>query len=281
MAERSTHVALLTLWFMQATLNDLAVAKRDTPSFAVCQRVLHCCHEIIFGDPPPQNTGPYSGARVTLASRFSRRRVRPQAAPAIMGIVTILASVPGMPSLVNVAGEMAIEQGRAAFEGGISAVEEAEDAGSPAGNTLMPRDEADDQELEVGSPDDMDATPQSDESPEMGTSATPPKPISTRWAIHAAARTSPALPLHLVDIPRSRASIDPLGQLDHTPPNTISTPSQSSPSVNVMKRHRLGLYNSVDAVMHRYDLQSQMSLLRGHYCRSEVCPSALCSRYSC
>jgi hypothetical protein len=280
MAERSTHVALLTLWFMQAALNDLAMAKRDTPSFSVCQRVLHCCHEIIFGDPPPQNTGPYSSTQVTLASRFSRRRVRPQAAPAIMGIVTILASAPGMPSLVNVAGEMAIEQGRAAFEGGISAVEEAEDAGTPTGSNLIPRDD-NDQEPESGSPEDADATLQSEGTPELETSATPPKAISTRWAIHAAARTSPALPLHLVDIPRSRASIDPLGQLDYSPPNTIPTPSQSSPSVNVMKRHRLGLYNSVDAVMHRYDLQSQMSLLRGHYCRSEVCPSALCSRYSC
>jgi hypothetical protein len=269
MSERSTHVAMLTLWFMQATLTDLAVTKRNTPSFAVCQRVLHCCHEIIFGDPPPQTVGPYSSTHLALSSRFSRRKVRQHGSPALIGMAMVLAAAPGIPSLVATAGEMAIEQGR--VEAGNS-LESAEDAASPAGYTLTPQDE-DDQDVEFASPDDLEATPRSDSSPEPESSTTPPGPFTTRWPSHSvvAIRTSPALPLQMANImPRSRASIDPLGQLDHAPMSVGPSPSQSSPSVAVIKRHRLGLYNSVDAAMHRYDLSTQMNLLRGHYCRSEV-----------
>ncbi|KAJ9096017.1 hypothetical protein QFC21_005381 [Naganishia friedmannii] len=67
-AEESTHSAMLTFWFMQTALKDLIAqqgrkqsAKRNhvATSFQICQRVLHRCHEIIFGDPPEQSTSPY------------------------------------------------------------------------------------------------------------------------------------------------------------------------------------------------------------------------------
>lgn len=59
-AEESTHSAMLTFWFMQTALKDLIAQRQTNPvAFQVCQRVLHRCHEIIFGDPPEPSTSPY------------------------------------------------------------------------------------------------------------------------------------------------------------------------------------------------------------------------------
>ncbi|KAJ9121523.1 hypothetical protein QFC22_002141 [Naganishia vaughanmartiniae] len=60
-AEESTHSAMLTFWFMQTALKDLITQRQSNPvAFQVCQRVLHRCHEIIFGDPPEQSgSSPY------------------------------------------------------------------------------------------------------------------------------------------------------------------------------------------------------------------------------
>ncbi|KAI5453294.1 Phosphatidylinositol 4-kinase pik1alpha (PI4-kinase)(PtdIns-4-kinase) [Naganishia albida] len=59
-AEESTHSAMLTFWFMQTALKDLIAQRQTNPvAFQVCQRVLHRCHEIIFGDPPEPSASPY------------------------------------------------------------------------------------------------------------------------------------------------------------------------------------------------------------------------------
>ncbi|KAJ9095191.1 hypothetical protein QFC19_007646 [Naganishia cerealis] len=59
-AEESTHSAMLTFWFMQTALKDLIAQRQSNPvAFQICQRVLHRCHEIIFGDPPEPSASPY------------------------------------------------------------------------------------------------------------------------------------------------------------------------------------------------------------------------------
>ncbi|KZT59008.1 kinase-like protein [Calocera cornea HHB12733] len=104
-AEESTHIALLTIWFMQASLADLSRGKRDTPSFYICSRVLNRIHSIIF-DPPIHTNAPYGP--VMQASR--KGKVKPRMGPALVGMGTALAAF-GLPEL-GVVGDWAVKQGR-------------------------------------------------------------------------------------------------------------------------------------------------------------------------
>jgi hypothetical protein len=74
--------------------------------------------------------------------------------------------------------------------------------------------------------------------------------------------------LHLrsLSIRRSRASEDPLGQLDAELPTPA--PHQSSPSLG--KPSPSAAASTPDILLQKYDLLAQTQLLRGHYCHSEV-----------
>ncbi|KAI0375002.1 kinase-like protein [Pilatotrama ljubarskyi] len=74
-AHRSTHIAMLTLWYMQAYLKDLSEPRSNPVSFLICQRVLHECHEIIFGDLPGQSSVPYSSLSLPSQLRHLRRKM--------------------------------------------------------------------------------------------------------------------------------------------------------------------------------------------------------------
>ncbi|WVQ95225.1 hypothetical protein IAU59_002320 [Kwoniella sp. CBS 9459] len=140
-AEESTHSAMLTFWFMQAALRDLTPSRQVNPRpFMICQRVLHKCHEIIFGDPPEPSRSPYrsipqspslspsssrSGSSLQTRSGLGSRlgngltppaRVNPHVLPALVGMGVMLASAPGMKGLVEQAGQWAITQGRRPIE---------------------------------------------------------------------------------------------------------------------------------------------------------------------
>ncbi|OXC83115.1 phosphatidylinositol 4-kinase [Cryptococcus neoformans AD1-7a] len=141
-AEESTHSAMLTFWFMQAALRDLIPTRQTDPvPFAICQRVLHRCHAIIFGDPPEPSRSPYrslphspsssalgklssipgSGSSSTFiqidegqrqGQGLGQGRVNPHAAAALVGMGVMFAGIPGMPALVPLVGEWALIQGR-------------------------------------------------------------------------------------------------------------------------------------------------------------------------
>ncbi|KAG1715702.1 hypothetical protein ID866_1465 [Astraeus odoratus] len=111
-AQRSTHIAMMTLWFMQASLRDLS-ASPNSQSFQVCQRTLLKCHEIIFSDLPSPASVPYSALSVPFHSRFSPKKVKPRVEPALVGIGLLLAGAPVMPKLTEIMGEVALQQGRA------------------------------------------------------------------------------------------------------------------------------------------------------------------------
>ncbi len=122
---------------MQAALRDLTPTRTTNPRpFLICQRVLHRCHEIIFGDPPEPSRSPYrslphsppnstaallaSSTMKALRSGFADDGVRPapvrvneHVLPAMIGMGVILAG-PGMRGLVDLAGEWAVLQGRKA-----------------------------------------------------------------------------------------------------------------------------------------------------------------------
>ncbi|KAK4689090.1 phosphatidylinositol 4-kinase B, partial [Tremellales sp. Uapishka_1] len=138
-AEESTHSAMLTFWFMQAALTDLTPARLTNPRpFLICQRVLHKCHEIIFGDPPAPSRSPYRSlphsppnSTALLHSSMTmgnlrgtaeraidkitgtqRQKVNAHIPPALVGMGVMLASSPGMKGLMDLAGDWAISQGR-------------------------------------------------------------------------------------------------------------------------------------------------------------------------
>ncbi|RXW20743.1 hypothetical protein EST38_g5111 [Candolleomyces aberdarensis] len=270
-AQRSTHIALITLWFMQAALNDLSVARRDSPSFAVCQRVLLKCHEIIFSDLTSTATGPYFA--MNILSNLRRRKIKHHPEPVIIGIGALLAGVPAMPQLTKYMGQIAIDQGRAEDETnhrGISQAKSEDDFApiqSSPSQSIADYDEHDDPETPSTADDPF--------TPTVFTQKTPTVPRSellARRQTVAGAQTVPALPLHLQTVRKSRASEDPLGQHDAVP---FSIPYQSSPSIpsalfSSRTPLRSAMVNPADLLLEKYDPESQAQLLRNHFCHSEV-----------
>lgn len=266
-----------TLWFMQAALQDLAPTKHNTQSFVICQRVLHKCHEIIFGDLPPPATLPYAFLDLPFQFRFTRKKVRTNAEPALVGIGMVLAGVPAMPQLTRIMGEVAIEQGRAHYGGHEMprlANQDEDDVARGVVNTSS---------TDASEEDDLDL--EDEESLEESAPTTRPKLQHTRTATDAddlnqqisrtgslsrrktigAARTSPALPLHMRAPRKPRLSDDPLGQNDPPP---LGNAASSSPSISSAPKQMS--WNGTDFLLQKYDLHAQSHLLRSYYCRSEV-----------
>lgn len=114
---------------MQSALRDLTPTRTTNPRpFLICQRVLHRCHEILFGDSPEPSRSPYrslppsphaSSSSVGGEGLLSVQpdpssppaRVNAQAGAALVGMGVMLAGV-GMPGLTALAGEWAVIQGR-------------------------------------------------------------------------------------------------------------------------------------------------------------------------
>ncbi|KAJ7172461.1 kinase-like protein [Mycena filopes] len=267
--QRSTHLAMITLWFMQAALRDLSSSPNRSQSFIICQRVLHKCHEIIFADLPPPAPTPYASLTLPFQSRFSRRKVKPHFEPAVIGVSMILAGTPGMPQLTEIMGEVAIEQGRVEEEGAQFKSVESQDeeiasyATTPRTSTSDDPDDLDDEDDQPG---------HSYSSPQLvlpnGTASTPMHSLGRRRTVEAA-QTAPALPLHFRGLRRSRQSEDPLGQLDAE--SAAGTPYQSTPSISSARPPPRGAsLNLADVLLSNYDTPSQVHLLRSQYCRSEI-----------
>jgi len=252
-----------TLWFMQASLQDFS-ATPTSPSFLVCQRTLHRCHEIIFAELPPPPSVPYSGLSSSYHSPFARRRVKPRVEPALVGIGLVLAGVPAMPALTEVMGEVALQQGRADDDGvNLRSVEAGDDfaRGTPAN-------------ADSGEDDDnpSDEKPDNENTEESDTEkCTLTRSVPRRRRTIVAAQTTPSL-VHIRDVRRSRLSEDPLDQQDPSP-GRVSSPYQSSPSISSSPSTlKQNVVTTSDTLLQRYDIQSQSHLLRSQYCRSEVCP---------
>jgi hypothetical protein len=269
-----------TLWFMQASLQDLAKSP-NTQSFLVCQRTLHRCHEIIFVDWPPLTSGPYVGMGLSFHSRFARRKVKSRLEPALVGISLVLAGTPAMPRLTQVMGEVALQQGRADDDGRDLRSFEADGElgqGVPTNPDLCEDDDNASDEM----PDNESAR-ESEEAPsnDVDSKITPTTSIPRRRGTIVAAQTSPSL-VRLRNMHRSRLSEDPLDQFGPSPPARVSSPYQSSPSIpSSQSPLRQNGMSVADTLLQRYDLQSQSHLLRSQYCRSEVChsPGHLCSAH--
>jgi phosphatidylinositol 4-kinase len=84
-----------------------------------------------------------------------------------------------------------------------------------------------------------------------------------------AVRTSPSLSLARKEERLPRFSDDPLGQLDPMTPPAVTQSVPSFPSIK--QSHQRSNSNAPETLLDRYDFGSQIHLLRGHFCRSEVC----------
>ncbi|KZT09426.1 kinase-like protein [Laetiporus sulphureus 93-53] len=269
-AHKSTHIAMLTLWYMQAYLKDIGPPSNNPPSFMICQRVLHECHELIFGDIPPQSTAPYSSIHLPTRLGPIRRKVRPHVQPALVGIGMMLAGIPVMPQLTEIMGEVAIEQGRVDEEGqDIKSLERAEDDIVRGVSVDTSADAEEGKDGLDGSDEEADTQLVEEPQPLRAHTkflARELVPGSRRQTV--AAQTSPALPMHLKGIRRYRLSEDPFGQQDTSPPT--STPFQSTPTFSVARHRAKTMSIQVADLLQKYDFLSQVHLLRSHYCRSEI-----------
>ena len=283
-AQRSTHLALIasvillfasvkltvclqTLWFMQASLSDIS-AQRDSPSFIICQRILHKCHEIIFGDQVLPSGSPYSGFVLPAYKRL--KKVMHNAEPVFIGLGVMLASTPAMPQLAEIMGQVAIEQGRREEAGRSIRSVEVDASGAPY---ITSSHESPGEPEETGSPASLHENEFQIQPPRMraSLSQTPPSEpgdLPTRRS-NFGAQTLPALPLHLQTKHRPALLDDPLGQMYGQEEPTLSY--QSSPSLaSARTPARSAASHRADLLLEQYDSQSQMHLLRGHYYLSEV-----------
>ncbi|KAH8117567.1 kinase-like domain-containing protein, partial [Phellopilus nigrolimitatus] len=275
--ERSTHMAMFTLWFMQAHLRDLALSSKDSKSFVVCQRILHRCHEIIFEDSPGLVTGPYSTIKVRSRKFTRRNRVKHHLEPALVGIGCVLVGAPGLPPLAEIVGNVAIEQGRGELiETAIRSLEpQSDESPVPSSSVHLPEDpgeedlDGDEQLYEISQTGERGQENLMSKEVEGGNDHLLFKALPPSQEMREAAQTTPAFSTLSSGVPRSEAADDPFGQLD-VPPSSIP-PFKSSPAISGSKRTRSsGSSNLIDNIMREYDIPTQRHLLQGHYCRAEI-----------
>ncbi|KAG1789891.1 kinase-like protein [Suillus plorans] len=273
-SQRSTHIAMITLWLMQASLQDLS-SSRSSPSFQVCQRTLQRCHDIIFGDLPTPVSGPYSGLDMPFQARFSRRKVKTHVEPVFIGLGLMLAGTPAVPELTEVMGEVALQQGRADEDGSDLKSVQTDDNDVASGSGKTTRDDSGDDDDGGSDGKNEDGRTASSHEHSSNDSCAPHDPavskkILKRRRTVVAAQTSPAL-VHLQNMHRSTLSEDPLDQLDPSQPSRVASPYQSSPSIPTTQHpFRQNPLNFGDSLLQRYDLDSQAHLLKSHYYRSEI-----------
>ena len=257
-----SFICMQTLWFMQASLCDLS-AQRNSPSFVICQRILHKCHEIIFADQLLPSRSPYGG--FVLPSYTRRQKIKHHVEPVLVGLGIVLAATPGMPHLAEVMGPVAIEQGRRDEENANIRSVETDDTGAEmSASSQVSPDEVDETDSPTSLDDNLQV--QSISLPHLP----PPQPgnlLSRRSTLGA--QTLPALPLHLQMKHKSRLSEDPLGQLESE--EVVLVPYQSSPSLlSARTPSRSTATHCADLLLEQLNSQSQMQLLRGNYYNTEV-----------
>ena len=304
-------LTLKTFWFMQAALRDLTPNRNSNPRpFLICQRVLHRCHQIIFGDPPEPSKSPYrslphSPTSSTVSLNGVKRlpaalglegdqiqsppvRVKPQVQAALVGMGTISAGAPGMPALTELVGQWALTQGRRAQDERKETRDrvELDRTGGADGVLRGSRDMRRTTSEDVDSDEDVDgplarrASAQPTSAPRTSTPNlhfSPPSHSSPHFDLsHSPALSSSSR--QKGEDPFSQDSPVDAPKRSMTPPADFSRhPFYSVPEFSTSQAHpafrRLGPNDrmpSSDAMVATYSADAQRQLLRGHYCRSEI-----------
>ncbi|KAI7889458.1 kinase-like domain-containing protein [Mucor mucedo] len=93
--EKSTHIAVMCLWYLQAYMSDLG-STPSHPSFQLCKRVFNQCQSIVFSE---EEQG------------YATQQVRENTFPALVGMGALLAGI-GQPLATKPVGSVALAQGR-------------------------------------------------------------------------------------------------------------------------------------------------------------------------
>ncbi|POY74487.1 putative 1-phosphatidylinositol 4-kinase [Rhodotorula taiwanensis] len=107
--QEDSHIAVITLWYLQASLSELSQSPQSD-QFAACRRVLNRVQEIIFTDPPAPSASSNGTVSLDVGPAESKRKVNAPLA-SFVGIGVLLAAI-GMPVIVNATGGMIVEQGQ-------------------------------------------------------------------------------------------------------------------------------------------------------------------------
>ncbi|KAI8605387.1 kinase-like domain-containing protein [Dissophora ornata] len=99
----SSHMAILTLWYLQAYTSDLS-ASPNTPSFKLCKRVFNKCQAIVFAT---EAQGEYED----IFGKNGVPKVKENALSAMVGMGVMLAAF-GQPLMTKSPGQLALAQGR-------------------------------------------------------------------------------------------------------------------------------------------------------------------------
>ncbi|KAF9109844.1 Phosphatidylinositol 4-kinase pik1alpha (PI4-kinase)(PtdIns-4-kinase) [Mortierella sp. AM989] len=99
----SSHMAILTLWYLQAYTSDLA-ASPNSPSFKLCKRVFNKCQAIVFATETSEEYEDIYG-------KNGVPKVKENAFSAMVGMGVFLAAF-GQPLMTKSPGQIAIAQGR-------------------------------------------------------------------------------------------------------------------------------------------------------------------------
>ncbi|KAF9131230.1 Phosphatidylinositol 4-kinase pik1alpha (PI4-kinase)(PtdIns-4-kinase) [Mortierella sp. 14UC] len=99
----SSHMAILTLWYLQAYTSDLA-ATPNSPSFKLCKRVFNKCQAIVFATEAPEEYEDIFG-------KNGVPKVKENALSAMVGMGVMLAAF-GQPLMTKSPGQLALAQGR-------------------------------------------------------------------------------------------------------------------------------------------------------------------------
>jgi phosphatidylinositol 4-kinase B len=203
--------------------------------------------------------------------------VKPRIGPAIIGMSSVLAGVPGLPQLTLTTGRVAIEQGRIPDDKGtpkpFQSGEDDEFAGglSPTSSILLQKPE----ELDVDSDElEGDIEEESDEEQDVdtfGQSTMSKLAVPTERKSMDRTSMSPAAEVTKQSTLVRRTTIGP----SRTSPSLarrsrILNQRASSPSASTPSLHILGASPTQEDITQRIDPLIAEQLLRGHYCRSEV-----------
>ncbi|KAI9478219.1 MAG: hypothetical protein EXX96DRAFT_595639 [Benjaminiella poitrasii] len=108
MFEKSTHIALMSLWYLQAYLSDLC-ANPMSPSFELCKRLLNKAQAIVFSEQDDDRIA--ETHRIVQQHQRDSQKVHENSFPALVGMGAVLLGI-GQPLMTKPAGRIAIAQGR-------------------------------------------------------------------------------------------------------------------------------------------------------------------------
>ena len=295
---------------MQAALRDLTPTRNTNPRpFLICQRVLHRCHQIVFGDPPEPSRSPYrslphspqSSTAALLATKSAAQslrlgfqakdegdrvyspptKVKPHIHAAMAGMGVVLAGVPGMPPLTDLVGGWAVTQGRKTLDEHKESRDRVElDISGGADGRIRGSKEL------HRKPSEESALSEEEEESRPSTQQPRPNRTSSTTRFSPPSMSSPQFDISYSPAMSSSSrqkGEDPFSQ--ETPPEfpvrSSTPPTDHSPFYSVPEfsgHHHSALHRlrsadrppTPEMILATYSPDAQRQLLRGHYCRSEI-----------